>query len=131
MEQIVTPKHLKEFALLMAGVIGGVFGCLIPYFKAGNVAVIPIGIALSLIALGFLSPSLLKPVYQLWMKLGHILGWVNSRILLSLLFFVLIMPMSILLKIFGKRLLSKTEKAQDSYKTVTLCRSSQHMEKPY
>lgn len=131
MEQVITAKHLKEFALLIGGVIGGLFGCIIPYLKTGNVEVIPIGIALSLITLGFLTPAVLKPVYQLWMKLGHVLGAINSRILLSVLFFGLFAPISLVLKIFGKKLLSRPTLKQDSYKTVSPKRAAQHMERPY
>ncbi len=131
MEQVVTHKHLKEFALLMGGVIGGLFGCVIPYLKAGHVAAIPIGIALSFVTLGFLTPAALKPVYQLWMKLGHVLGAINSRILLSLLFFGLFAPISLVLKVLGKKLLSKPNLKQDSYKTVSPQRPAQHMERPY
>lgn len=131
MEQVITHKHLKEFGLLMGGVIGGLFGCLIPYLKAGHIAAIPLGIALSFVLLGFMQPGFLKPIYRLWMKLGHVLGWINSRILLSILFFGLITPMSLVLKLLGKRLLQKPDLKQDSYKAETPHRPAQHMERPY
>lgn len=68
---------------------------------------------LSALAAGFLvlavgAPFVLKPVYTLWMKLGLVLGWLNTRILLGLVFFLIFTPVGLLLRIFGRDLLDRS-----------------------
>jgi hypothetical protein len=46
-----------------------------------------LGITLVMVLLGLLAPTLLKPIYRMWMALGHALGWINSRIILGTLFY--------------------------------------------
>lgn len=69
--------------------------------------------------LGFLLPALtypeiLRPVHKYWMKFALFLGWINSRIILSLLFYLVFTPIAIFHKIIGRdpmtRKLDKEEK---------------------
>ena len=39
--------------------------------------------------------------YQYWMRLGHALGWINSRIILGLVFLLVLQPISIFMRILG------------------------------
>ena len=39
--------------------------------------------------------------YKLWMKLGHILGWVNSKVILGLVFILVLQPIALIMKSFG------------------------------
>ena len=48
-------------------------------------------------------------IHQGWMRLAKILGWINSRILLSVLFFVILTPVSLLARLFGKSSYRKTQ----------------------
>jgi len=45
-----------------------------------------------LMALALLLPSILKPIYHVWMRIGAILGWVNTRIILAIGFFLGLFP---------------------------------------
>ncbi|MFI4937116.1 MAG: SxtJ family membrane protein [Candidatus Berkiellales bacterium] len=74
----------------------------------------------------------LKMIYDLWMKLGHVLGWINTRIILGIIFFTLITPMGVMMRIFKKEILQlKINKLAPSYRKKVLAQSIQHMEKPY
>jgi hypothetical protein len=44
----------------------------------------------------------LGPVYRGWILLGHVLGWINSRILLGVFFFVLITPIRLIAALFRR-----------------------------
>lgn len=46
--------------------------------------------------------KILKNIYQFWLKVGEILGWFWTRILLTLVYFAILGPISIVMKIFGK-----------------------------
>ncbi len=56
---------------------------------------------------GILAPSLLRPLHAGWMKFAQFLGWLNTRILLTLFFYMVITPVAIILKVFRKELLEE------------------------
>ena len=75
-----------------------------------------VGIGLLLILLGVLFPNLLKPINKAWMTLAIILGWFMSRVILTILFYLIVTPIGFLLKIFGKDLLKlKSDSSLSSY----------------
>ncbi len=75
-----------------------------------------IGLSIVFFLWGYFLPRSLKPLYALWMGLAFFLGYFVSRILLTLLFYILITPISIILKIFGKDILDeKIEKNKTTY----------------
>ena len=64
---------------------------------------ISVGVVLS--ALGVAIPVILKPIYWAWMIFATILGWVMTRVILSLLFFAIVSPIGFILRLFGKQFL--------------------------
>lgn len=73
-----------------------------------------IGIILGILALFF--PSAIKPVYIVFMKVAHILGWINTRILLAFIFYVILTPIGLIMRIFGKDFLDESiDPARKSY----------------
>ena len=73
-----------------------------------------IGITLSLIAIAI--PSVLKPVYWMWMVFATILGGVMTRIILSLLFYIILTPIGLISRLFGRKFLElKWNHSQKSY----------------
>ena len=52
--------------------------------------------------LGLIVPKLLKPIHYAWMGLAYFLGWIVSRVLLTLLFILSIAPVGIFLRLWGK-----------------------------
>ncbi|MEM9824363.1 MAG: SxtJ family membrane protein [Bacteroidota bacterium] len=71
------------------------------------------GIALLLMAL-FVYP-LAKWIHRGWMKLAHILGWINTRLLLGILFFLILVPLAFLRKLFSKQHMPLTPDDSDTY----------------
>ena len=63
-----------------------------------------------------LSPGLLRPIYIYWMKLALVLSWVNTRIILFVLYYFVFTPVALGIKLFGVDLLDrKIEKKKESY----------------
>ena len=54
-------------------------------------------------------PNLYKPVARIWLGLSHLLGTFMSRVVLSLLFIGLVVPMGLFRKLLGKDPLRLTE----------------------
>jgi hypothetical protein len=51
---------------------------------------------------GILYPKILSPFHAVWMKIGHILGKINSFIILSAVFYVIVTPMRLIHLLFSK-----------------------------
>jgi saxitoxin biosynthesis operon SxtJ-like protein len=60
------------------------------------------GIGAVLLVLGLVAPILLKWPSALWWRFSHALGYVNARILLTLLFSLILVPLSLIWKVLGK-----------------------------
>ena len=61
-------------------------------------------------------PMVLKPIYILWMRLAFILGWINTRLLLCIIFYLVFTPVAIASRLFRKDPLDrKIEKEKESY----------------
>jgi len=61
-----------------------------------------VGYAILLLLLDMVWPSAYKPAAKLWFGLSHVLGTVMSKILLSVVFFVVLTPVGLLRRAFGK-----------------------------
>jgi hypothetical protein len=65
---------------------------------------------------GLLIPAVLKPIHIFWMKLAHVLSWINTRLLLCVVFYVLFFPIGLIMKLFGFDPLDrKLERDRSSY----------------
>lgn len=63
----------------------------------------PLIVATSIGILGLASSFLAEKIDFLWMKLAHILGMIVPNILLTIVFYVFLFPISLLSKVFGKK----------------------------
>ena len=101
-------KDIKSFSRLVGGIflaLGGLFlwrdkhTFLCPYF---------FGIGGFLVVVGEVYYPLLKPVYKGWMFFSVCLGFVMSRVILTILFFFILTPISLLARIVGKKFIDKS-----------------------
>ena len=66
--------------------------------------------------LGLINSKLLTPLNKSWIKLGEILGIIIAPIVMALVYFVILTPVSLIVRIFGKDLLSlKLLKEKETY----------------
>ena len=66
--------------------------------------------------LGLINSKLLSPLNKSWIKLGEILGIIVAPIVMALVYFVILTPVSLIVRIFGKDLLSlKLLKEKETY----------------
>ncbi len=129
----VDSKKLREFGLLTGLVFVLLFGLFIPWLKSKSYPLWPWVLALLLWIPAILKPMVLGPVYDAWMKIGHALGWINSRIILGAVFYLLITPMGWVMRRLGKNPLGASAQKSDSnsYRVVIKKREEKHMEVPY
>lgn len=60
-------------------------------------------------------PQLLTPFRRLWEKFGHIMGVINTYILLLVVYFLTITPLSLFMRLLGKDILKLKRNNQDTY----------------
>ena len=65
--------------------------------------------------LGILNAKILTPLNKVWFKFGVLLGAIISPVVLSLIFYLIITPITFILRIFGKDVLSLKYKNSNSY----------------
>jgi len=113
-------------------VFAGLFGVLLPFIGRHRLPLWPwiVGFGLSVPAL--LRPQLLHYIFVGWRHLGRALGWVNSRILLSAIFYLVIVPMGLCMRLLGKDPMAREfDPDARSYRVRSAIRSVKDMEKPY
>jgi Saxitoxin biosynthesis operon protein SxtJ len=55
-----------------------------------------------LIAAGLVAPTTLRVANRVWMRIAHVLGWINSRVLLTAFFFLVLTPAGVIMRLFGR-----------------------------
>ena len=128
MEQVeVTKKTLCQFGL-MVGRVFLLIG-LWPFVWRQEAVRIWAVVPGSLLAIaGLVAPSLLKQVYQGWMRAGHVMGWVNTRIILGVLFYGVVTPMGLVMKVTGRDPMRRGyEPDAQTYRVIRQPRPASHM----
>lgn len=75
-----------------------------------------LGSASLVLALAFFAPIVLNPLFKVLTTVGHAIGWVNTRILLGIIFYTIFAPIGILLRLIRKDLLGeRLDKDAKSY----------------
>ena len=108
------PKDLRKFGLTV-GIVFFLIGCILIWkHKPSQFYFLSIGAAL--ICFGLIFPTILRPLNKAWMTLAVLLGWLMTRVILSLLFYFVITPISLIARISGKHFLDlKIDKSRASY----------------
>lgn len=95
----------------------------------------PLGLALILLSMAYTIPLQLKPLHRAWMAAGHALGYVNSRIILSIVFYGIFFPIGLVRRLLGQGSIVKSLKpdaSAASYRVTRMASSPrEQMEKPY
>jgi len=114
MKDQVSSRELQRFAFTV-GTGLALIGALSRYRGHTDPPAVLWTIAGILWLLGLVRPSSLVPVKKAWMGFASILGWVNTRIILGLLFYLVLTPISILARFFRDPLDRKLHDGRDSY----------------
>jgi len=131
MDHAATRKELRQFGLLV-GAVFTVMGLWPLVFRGEPLRLWAIGIGGLLIACGGAFPSVLAPIHKGWMWVGHILGWINTRILLGIVFYGLLTPIGIVFRLMGKDTMRQGfAESRTTYRVVRSPRSHSHMKQQF
>ena len=118
MRTSISKKQLREFGFLLGFGFPIIIGWLIPAINGHLFRLWTLWVAFPALILGMLKPSLLSYPYKGWMALGIALGWINSKLILGLVYIMILQPIAILMKIFGYDPLKKKKSNQKSYREI-------------
>jgi len=123
--------ELRNFGIITGAIFAILFGLLLPWLFERGIPYWPWIIAGVLIPWALLHPKSLDPVYRMWMKIGHVLGWINTRIILSILFYAVFLPTGLIVRLIGKDLLKRKLENIDTYRVKSVKHKKEHIERPY
>jgi hypothetical protein len=128
----LSPAELRRFGIVTALIVVVLFGLLLPWIFDHRFPIWPWIVAAVLSSAGLLMPGALGPVYRGWMIFGHLLGWVNTRLLLGLVFYAILLPIGLVMRAFGHDpLMSKLEPDATSYRVRSSEETREHFERPF
>lgn len=97
---MIDTLELRKYGFVMAALFAAIFGVAAPLLRSVPIPYWPWMVAAAFVVAAAVKPAVLRPVHAAWMKLGHVLGAINSRIILTVVYFVVVFPYGLLLKAF-------------------------------
>ena len=86
-----------------------------PLLNSENVRTWSLVISMIFFFLGIFNSKLLTPLNKLWMKFGLLLGKIVSPVVMTIIFFGVVTPTGLIMRIFGKDILKLNKNNNDSY----------------
>ena len=118
MRDQISKKQLREFGFLIGIGFPLLIGWLIPAITGHGFRIWTFWVGFPVFITGLTSPLLLHYPYKAWMALGHALGWVNSHIILGLLFIVVLQPIAFIMRLTGYDPLRIKLNGQKTYREI-------------
>jgi hypothetical protein len=98
-------REVRKFGLLFSAICALVGGYVL--YSGGTVYIWFFAGGIFFLVTGLFVFPVLRPIYVVWMKFAQVLAWVNTRIILGIAFYLIVTPMGLLLRLFGKDLLDQ------------------------
>ncbi len=86
-----------------------------PLINSGSIKLWALVIALIFLVLGIINSKILTPVKKSWIKLGEILGKIIAPIVMGFIYFIIITPIGLLMRLIGKDVLNLKFNKNESY----------------
>ena len=125
-------KLIRSFGLIVGGIclLIGLWPLAV---RAEPLGLWAVGTAAGLLLPAVLFPKVLTPIYRVWMTIGEALGWINTRIVLSLIFYVLFTPFGVVRRVLLKKdpLQLAFEPEAETYRIIRQPRPHSHIERQF
>lgn len=109
-------RTLRKFGITIAAALTVIGGLVFLFGRHPERPYWLWGFAACFLFFGFFLPKLLRPLHKIWMGIAIVMGWFVSRVILSILFFLVITPITVFMKLTGKDLLrTQISKEAESY----------------
>ncbi|TCI05171.1 hypothetical protein EZV61_04195 [Corallincola luteus] len=124
--------ELRKFGLGFAALLALFFWALLPWWFGYERSLWPVyaGSLIALVAL--LLPVAIYPLFRVWIVIALALGWINTRLILGVVFFLLLLPLGSWLYWRGKLHFKQGfDPKRDSYKERRQALDKKQMENPF
>ena len=118
MRKDISKKILREFGLIIGFLFPMLIGWILPNLGGHTFRLWTLWIGIPSLILAIFRPGILLYPYRSWMKLGLILGWLNSRIVLMLVFLIVLQPIALIMRLLGHDPLRTKKNSEKSYREV-------------
>ena len=123
---------LRRFGLMTGAIVAGLFGLFFPWLLERSLPTWPWIVLAVLGGWALVAPQSLDPVYKVWMRFGLLLGKVTTPIIMGIVFFLIVMPFGLVLKILGKDPMNRRFNPDtDSYRVDSKIPEPDSLEKPF
>ena len=116
MKDAISKKQLREFGMLIGLVFPILISWLLPLLFGHEFRTWTLWVGITGLILGLIAPRLLYYPYKGWMAIGLTLGWFNSRIILSLVYIIVLLPIAFVMRLIGYDPLRRRRKGDKSYR---------------
>ena len=127
MKETVTTNQLRSFGYTVGGIFA-VIGLWPTLHQNKGPRIGPLLLAAALQVMAVLIPQTLSRIYRGWMLVGHYLGWVNTRLILGIVFYAVFTPLGLIMRLLGKDPMNlKFEPSSSTYRVLRHARLSSHL----
>jgi hypothetical protein len=120
-------KQLRHFGYLVGGIFG-LIGLWPLVWRHQDPRLWALALTVILVVPALVAPRILAPVYRVWMLLGEVLAWINTRIILGVVFYGVVTPIGLLMRLTGRDPMRRQlERAGESYRVRCVPRPATHM----
>ena len=116
MKKIISKKELREFGFIIGFAFPILVGWFIPLITGHAFKVWTIYLGVLGITMGLIAPFMLYYPFEFCIKLRYVLVWVSSRILLALFFILVLLPIALVMRLFGYDPLRNRRKRVATYR---------------
>lgn len=124
-------KGLRDFGLTTGAMIAFLFGIVFPWLLDAGFPIWPWVLFAVLALLGLLVPNSLRVVYHVWMRFGLLMSRIMTPLVLGIVFFALVLPMGLVMRMFRDPMARKFEGTRNSYRVLSVKARRENLERPF
>ncbi len=130
-QQQLPKGELRNFGLLLGALFAAIFG-VAPWLRHRPLHYWPWAIAAVLWLAALAWPRSLAWPHRWWTRLGHALGWFNTRVILTVIYLVAVTPLGFILWLFGRdRMKRGFDPKRQTYRVPSRPQPQGAMERPF
>ncbi len=130
-KQAITNKTLKEFGLLMVWAFPLFIGVIAPWIFDKGIQWWTLIVSAVFLVLALLAPKLIYFPFRAWMFVAGIIGFINTRLILGLTFYLLFFPIGMILRTCNKLQFKKQNNGCSNYVKRTEKLTKEQLENPF
>jgi len=131
MKKPLSRQELRKFGLVTGAMLVLFFDVLIPWIWDFPPPRWPLIAAAVLAVPALLYPLALRPVYRGWMFFAEILGWINTRIILGVVFYLVFLPLGLAMRAMRDPMRREYDASAESYRIDSAPPKPENMSRPY